>query len=129
MKTLKLLWLTLAALCLTECSKPAAPVAPPVSRTVQQQAWQEINAGALVIDVRSAEEFASGHLPEARNIPHDQIENRIFEIMSAKDRSVVLYCRSGRRSGIAKDALERIGFTKVLNAGGYEDLKAAKPLS
>ena len=66
----------------------------------------------FVLDVRSPEEFAAGHVPGAVNIPHDQVASRLAEI--PKDKEVVLYCRSGRRSGLAAETLE---------ANGYKDLR------
>lgn len=81
------------------------------------------------IDVRSAEEFQSGHLPEASNIPHTEITQRIGEVSKDKNDTIHLYCRSGRRSGLAMEALKQQGFKQVINEGGYDDLvkkRAAK---
>jgi phage shock protein E len=69
-------------------------------------------AGAKVVDVRTAEEFASGHVPGAINIPYDQIARRVSEIGPPSTR-VVLYCRTGRRSGIAVEALQKAGYEKL----------------
>lgn len=91
------------------------------------EAWQRIGAGALVIDVRSAEEYATGHLEGSLNIVHDQTASLAKAIGDDKGRSVVVYCRSGRRSGIALQALAGLGYTNVFNAGGYTALHAAKP--
>jgi len=73
------------------------------------------------IDVRSAGEFESGHVAGAVNIPHVEIIERIAEVTADKDDVIYLYCRSGRRSGIAKSALEEAGFSNVVNIGGLED--------
>ena len=75
------------------------------------------------IDVRTLEEFDSGHLEQAFHIPHGEIAERISELTSDKDAVIHLYCKSGGRAGRAKSALEDLGFTHVLNDGGYEDLK------
>jgi rhodanese-related sulfurtransferase len=72
--------------------------------------------GALLLDVRSREEFAAGHLPGSVNIPVDELEGRLHELPPS-DRPVVAYCRSGMRSGRAKSLLERHGFTQVVNLG------------
>ena len=69
-------------------------------------------AGAKVVDVRTAEEFASGHVPGAINIPYDQIARRASEI-GPPSTQVVLYCRTGRRSGIAVEALQKAGYEKL----------------
>lgn len=107
------------------CSQSVdTPNQNPINPT--QKALELIANGAYVIDVRSSEEFLSGHLSQAINIPHDQIAQRISEIKSPKDGEIVLYCKSGRRAGIAKEILESKGFSKVVNAGGYSDLVAIK---
>jgi rhodanese-related sulfurtransferase len=69
-------------------------------------------AGAKVVDVRTAEEFASGHVPGAINIPYDQIARRASEI-GPPSTPVVLYCRTGRRSGIAVETLRKAGYEKL----------------
>ena len=74
------------------------------------------------IDVRTEEEYKTGHLEKAVLIPHDQIAARIAEVTENRDAEIHLYCRSGGRAGRAKTSLEALGFTKVLNEGGYEDL-------
>lgn len=79
----------------------------------------------VLIDVRSADEFASGALPGAQLIPHDQIGARIAAAVPDKNTPVVLYCRSGRRSSQAQDELRALGYTQVMNAGAYEQLKLA----
>lgn len=81
----------------------------------------KIDAGALVVDVRTPQEFAEGHYPKALNIPVDQIGERSKELGN-KDREIILYCRSGNRSGRAKQILEAQGFKKVYNAGGLTDM-------
>jgi phage shock protein E len=73
------------------------------------------------IDVRSASEFASGHVEGAVNIPHTEIVARIGEVTDDKDATLYLYCRSGRRSGAATDALQQAGFVDVVNVGGLDD--------
>lgn len=70
------------------------------------------------IDVRSADEFMSGHVDGAVNIPHTEIANRIAEVTDNRDARLYLYCRSGRRSGIASDVLTEMGFSAVENVGG-----------
>lgn len=87
----------------------------------KSQIKAKIDAGALVIDVRTPQEFAEGHYPKALNIPVDQIAKRSKELGS-KDREIILYCRSGNRSGMAKQILESQGFKKVYNAGGLTDM-------
>lgn len=72
----------------------------------------------IILDVRTAEEFARGHVPGAINIAHDKLPDRIAELMGAKDKDVVLYCHSGRRAGMAADLLKANGFNRLLHLEG-----------
>jgi phage shock protein E len=81
-------------------------------------------AGVVVIDVRTAGEFAQGHLSNAINI---DVEAGVFDQeISNLDKSATyaVYCRSGRRSGIATEKMTKAGFTSVFNMqqGGFEEL-------
>ena len=78
---------------------------------------------SLLIDVRSAEEFAEGELPGAIRIGHEDIAAQIASVAPDKDRPLVLYCRSGRRSAIAQQSLEEMGYSQVINAGAYDELR------
>jgi phage shock protein E len=82
---------------------------------------QKIKAGAVVVDVRSTEEFADEHFPNALNIPVNVIQARADEI-GAKDKAVILYCASGARSALAAKFLKGLGFSDVVNAGGLWDM-------
>lgn len=76
-----------------------------------------------IIDVRTPEEFAAGHIDGAVNIPFDQIGQGIQSVKGLKkDSPVLVYCRSGRRSGIAKSTLEQMGFKRILDGGGMDSL-------
>lgn len=93
----------------------------------EARGWELIADGALLVDVRTPKEFSAGHLEGAINISHDQTLERLAEYGDDKSRSIVVYCRSGRRSGIAEGLLEEHGFTNVHNGGGYEAMMAVKP--
>lgn len=73
--------------------------------------------GALLLDVRTPEEYAEGHLPGARNLPLQSLEG-IASVAPAKGAPLYVYCRSGARSGQATGLLQRMGYTKVTNIGG-----------
>jgi rhodanese-related sulfurtransferase len=82
--------------------------------------------GALVVDVRTPEEYASGHLPEALNIPAGEIEARVQELEKLKDTQLILVCQTGARSSGACRKLEKLGFGNVRNlAGGMAGWRAA----
>jgi phage shock protein E len=75
-----------------------------------------VQSGARLVDVRTPGEFATGHIPGAINIPVQQLDARMAEL-EPKDSAVVLYCRSGQRSGNAARALKRAGFELVHDLG------------
>ena len=79
--------------------------------------------GTIVVDVRTREEFASGACPGAVNIPLDDLPARAHDL-GATDREIILYCASGARSGYAKRLLEKLGYSRVRNAGGLHDVMA-----
>ncbi len=113
------LWLTtLLFAVLLSLSARAEQMVPEVALT-------KVAQGAMLVDVRTPEEYAEGHLPEAVNIPFEQIAEVFAKQGIAKDTPVVVYCRSGRRSGIAKESLEKAGYQEVYNGGGYDSLKAS----
>jgi len=79
------------------------------------------------IDVRTTDEFNSGHVQGAAHIPYEEIGKRISEVTSDKTATIHLYCRTGRRSGIAEETLQSLGFKNAVNEGGYEDLRKHLP--
>ncbi len=72
----------------------------------------------VVLDVRTPQEFAEGHVPGAVNIPHDTLESRLAELEADRDKDVVVYCRSGRRAGMALTVLEKAGFERLSHLEG-----------
>jgi phage shock protein E len=112
-----LLLTLLAAPACTHAGEATADESTPAlaRRLVREQ-------GALLLDVRSAAEFESGHVEGAKLVPHDEVGGRIDEIAGWLDgdrsRPIVVYCRSGKRSKNAKQTLEQAGFTQVVDLGG-----------
>ena len=90
-------------------------------------AWPMIESGALLVDVRSAEEFSDGHLEGAVRIDWDNYDALIAAIGEDKNRQVVFYCRSGNRAGKSITELSSKGYNNIYNATGLDALKATKP--
>lgn len=82
------------------------------------QAIQLHNRGALLLDVRSAEEFAAGHLIDARHIALDQLDSSTDSIKKYREKPVVVYCEMGARSAQACKLLKAKGFTTVFSLEG-----------
>ena len=76
---------------------------------------------AIVVDVREADEFAAGHLPDARNIPGSKLAERISEIEKYKDKPVIVCCATGMRSNKACAELKKNGFSRINNLAGGVD--------
>lgn len=72
----------------------------------------------VLIDVRTKEEYDSGHIPRSINIPYTEIEN---EIDYDKDKPIAVYCRTGKRSKEAALTLEKMGYTKIYDIGGISN--------
>lgn len=87
---------------------------------VALQADAEQEGKYVIVDVRSADEYAAGHIKDAKNIPLDDIKNDPSVLDAEKDKKIVLYCNSGKKSGQAQDALLAAGFTDVVNADGVK---------
>lgn len=86
----------------------------------QDEVLRMIDAGTapMILDVRTPEEFAEGHVPGAINISYDELADRLGEIDSARTEGVIVYCRSGRRAGIAETLLLAQGFGNVQHLEG-----------
>lgn len=96
-----------------------APLHAEAVRSVDvKQAQQMKNQGALLLDVREADEYASGHAPGSVLIPLGQLNKRLKEIEGFQNKPVVLICRSGRRSAAAAEILQKAGFTEPSNVEG-----------
>ena len=75
----------------------------------------------VILDVREQDEFDAGHIPGAILIPYTQIESRAQAEIPQKDKQILVYCRSGRRSKIAAESLTKLGYTNVKEFGGIID--------
>ncbi len=85
----------------------------------QLAARLEDGTAPVLLDVRSPEEFAAGHIPGAINIPYDEVPARLAEIAEYRDAELVVYCRTGRRAKIAEAALREAGFRRVADLEGH----------
>ena len=78
----------------------------------------------MIIDVRTLEEWNSGHLASAQHLELQLVADSIEQLAPDKDQQLSLYCRSGNRSGQAKTLIEAMGYTNVTNAGSVGDASA-----
>ena len=76
---------------------------------------------AVLLDVRQADEFNAGHIDGAVLVPHDTIAEKIGAVVPDKNTPVYVYCRSGRRSAIAVEAMKKLGYTDLTDLGGMDE--------
>jgi rhodanese-related sulfurtransferase len=75
----------------------------------------------IILDVRTPEEFAAGHIPGAINLPNESIGEAQMPELSDKKQLILVYCRSGRRSKQAAEKLVKLGYTNIVEFGGIND--------
>ena len=120
----KLLFLLLAVMLLTACGQ--------AKENDQEVAYMNITAeeakqimdsedGYIILDARTQEEYDQGHIPGAIVISHEEIMEKAEDVLTDKDQLILVYCRSGRRSKIAAEALVELGYTNIREFGGIID--------
>ena len=107
----------------TETTEPAEDVLVPYEPITAEDAKKlmDTESDYIIVDARTAEEFAEGHIPGAILIPEYEIADRARAELPDKDQLILVYCRSGRRSKIASQALTDLGYTNVKEFGGIID--------
>jgi rhodanese-related sulfurtransferase len=103
-------------------SQSAVGMGSRISPQQYQTEYVQAKAPHVLVDVRTAEEFASGHIPGAVNIDVQHLQLRMREI--PRDQPVVLYCRSGNRSATAARILKAEGYEDVYDLGGIIEWRA-----
>ena len=120
----KLLFLLLAVMLLTACAhtKENDQEAAYMNITAQEaKTIMDTEQGYVILDTRTREEYDQGHIPGAIQISHDEITEKAEEVLTDKDQLILVYCRSGRRSKIAAEALVELGYTNIKEFGGIID--------
>ena len=120
----KLVFLLLAVMLLTACGQDIENDQGAVYVNITAEEAKQImdsEEGYIILDTRTREEFEEGHIPGAVLIPHDQIKEKAEEVLTDKDQLILVYCRSGRRSKIAAEALVELGYTNIKEFGGIID--------
>ena len=77
----------------------------------------------IIVDVRTKEEYDSGHIANSLLIPYDEIEKKAPALLTDKNAAIIVYCRTGRRSEIAAKSLLKLGYTNVADMGAISDWK------
>jgi phage shock protein E len=85
-----------------------------------KEAQEYLRDGAIIIDVRNTNEFDSGHIIQAHNMPLDRVDALIPSMVKDKNKVLLLHCSTGVRSNLAKKKLEAMGYKNVFNLGSYD---------
>ena len=120
----KLVFLLLAVMMLTACGQDKENNQGAIYVNITAEEAKEImdsEEGYIILDVRTQEEYDEGHIPGAILIPYTQIGEKANEMLPDKDQLILVYCRSGRRSKIAAEALAELGYTNIKEFGGIID--------
>ena len=120
----KLVFLLLAVMMLTACGQDKENDQEAVYVNITAEEAKQImdsEEGYIILDVRTQEEYDQGHIPGAIVISHEEIEEKAEEVLTDKDQLILVYCRSGRRSKIAAEALVELGYTNIKEFGGIID--------
>ena len=120
----KLVFLLLAVLLLTACGQDKENDQGAVYVNITAEEAKQImdsEEGYIILDVRTQEEYDQGHIPGATQISHEEIAEKAEEVLPDKNQLILVYCRSGRRSKIAAEALVELGYTNIKEFGGIID--------
>ena len=120
----KLIILFLAVMMLTACGQDKEDDQGAAYLNITAEEAKQImdsEEGYIILDVRTQEEYDEGHIPGAIVISHEEIEEKAEDVLTDKDQLILVYCRSGRRSKIAAEALLELGYTNIKEFGGIID--------
>ena len=120
----KLIFLLLAVMLLTACGQDKEKDQGAVYMNITAEEAKQImdsEEGYIILDVRTQEEYDQGHIPGAILISHEEIAEKAEDVLTDKNQLILVYCRSGRRSKIAAEALVELGYTNIKEFGGIID--------
>ena len=117
----KLLPVMIAILLLAGCSTAAEKESYRQIGMEEAIAMMEEETGYVLLDVRTAEEFAEKHIPGAINIPNEAIGDAEIPELPDKNQLILVYCRSGNRSKQASEKLSALGYANIVEFGGIND--------
>ncbi len=123
MKKLQLVWIIAVLLVLTSCmtgdiSSDGAMLKPYLDPAVLKQITDNPRDDIWIIDVRPASAYNAGHIPTAKSYPSSEVMDRINEL--PKTQYLIVYCETGGRAGAVISKLEKEGYTRMMNWGGYK---------
>lgn len=120
----KVVILIICIICIVGCSNKESQKID-FKTITSEQAYEMMNTeeNIVILDVRTNSEYETGHIENAINIPLNEIENSIKDLVSDKTKTILVYCQSGTRSKQASEKLTKLGYTNVNNFGGLNTWK------
>ena len=120
----KLVFLLLAVMLLAACGQDKENDQGAIYVNITAEEAKQImdsEESYIILDVRTQEEYDEGHIPGAVVISHEEITEKAEDVLTDKDQLILVYCRSGRRSKLAAEALVELGYTNIKEFGGIID--------
>jgi len=120
----RIILILLAVMLLTACGQDKVNGQGAVYVNITAEEAKQImdsEEGYIILDVRTQEEYDQGHIPGATQISHEEIAEKAEKVLTDKEQLILVYCRSGRRSKIAAEALVELGYTNIKEFGGIID--------
>ena len=120
----KIVVLVLTMILLTACGQKQEDNREVVYMNITAEEAKQImdgEEGYIILDVRTQEEYDQGHIPGAILIPDTEIKAEAENVLTDKEQLILVYCRSGRRSKLAAEALVELGYTNIKEFGGIID--------
>ena len=117
----KLIFLLLVVMCLVACGQTDEETVYMNITAEEAKAIMDSQDGYVILDVRTQEEYDQGHIPGAILIPDYEISEKAETVLTDKNQLILVYCRSGRRSKLAAEALVKLGYTNIREFGGIID--------
>ena len=123
-KTRRLLPFILSLMLLSSCGTPGSSSSGyrQISMDEAVKMMRE-EKNYIILDVRRPDEYAQGHIPGAINVPNEEIGTEQIKELPDKSQLILVYCRSGRRSKEASEKLVKLGYTNIVEFGGFLDWK------
>lgn len=94
-----------------------------IQKVNHQESVALLEAGAILLDVRTVEEYNEGHIETAILLPNTEIKERIETLVPNQDQAIIVYCRSGNRSVQAAKQLQQLGYTNIYDLGAISNWK------
>lgn len=121
MKKITMFLLVLMLITLIGCNKVTPEVASINTITAKEaKEMMDSEMDVIILDVRTPQEYSDGHIEDAILLPDYEVKDKVNQIISDKEATILVYCRSGRRSAAAAQTLQKLGYASIYDFGGVK---------